>query len=120
MCTLSNLTQYTLTPSRPGGLTYVVALISNVLTAAQGSASERSQTTFIVERVSPPLQADDRLDYALLLNELEKFSKLTKPHDSPKRRAEWAQEAATTLSSAKKAKALSREPTNPPLPDSSK
>ena len=124
MCTLGNLTQYTLTPSRPGGLTYVVALISNVLTAAQGSASEPLQTTFIVDRVSQPLQADDRLDYALLLNELEKFSKLAKPHDSldtscSKRRAEWAQEAATTLSSAKKAKALSREPTNTPLPDSS-
>ena len=120
MCTLSNLTQYTLTPSRPGGVTYVVALISSVLSAAQGSASEPSQTTFIVDRVSPPLQADDRLDYALLLNELEKFSKLGKPDDTPKRRAEWAQEAATTLRSAKKAKALSREPTNAPLPEDAK
>ena len=119
MCTLGNLTQFTLTPSSPNGATYCLALISSVLTTPRKSDAQGAQdeVTFIVDRVSIALTADDRLPYALLLEEMAKLAKLTKPDERPKRRAEWAKETAAALTVAKKARSLSREPTNTPLPN---
>ena len=77
----------------------------------------QDEVTFIVDRVSNALIADYRLPYALLLEDMAKLATLTKPDERPKRRAEWAKETAAALSVAKKAKSLSREPTNTPLPN---
>ena len=110
MCTMENLVQFNLSPSKPKGTTYCLALISSILNTADVD-------TYIVDRVSDPIQTDDRLSYALLLDNMSKLAKLAKPDERSKRSPEWAQETCTALTSAKKARLLSREPTSGPLPE---
>ena len=110
MCTVENSEHFNLTPSNPQSGTYYLALISNVI-------STKDSLSYIVDRVSQPLQSDDRLPTAQLLEEMIKLAKHAKPDERPKRSATWAQDLATSLKSAKRAKALSREPTEAPLPE---
>ena len=109
MCTVQNSVHFNLTPSNPKSGTYCLAVISNIIKTGD-------EVTYIVDRVSSALQADDRLPHALLLEEMAKLAKLAKPDERPKRSASWAVETASALTSAKKTRALSREPTNTPLP----
>ena len=110
MCTLENCPQFNLTPSNLKHGMYRLALISSVNETKGG-------ITYIVDRVSGVLEADERLSHAMLLDEMAKLTKIAKPDERPKRSASWASETSTTLTAAKKTRALSREPTNTPLPE---
>ena len=116
MCTLDNLMQFKLTPSRVGGVTYAVVLISGVILPVTGSALEPSSCTYVADRVHI-LSADYRTAYAALLRELAKVVTLFRSNGQVKRSDDWVATTTASLASAKKVRRLSKEPTNAPLPD---
>ena len=115
ICNEHNLTDYKMAPPRRGGgVQYVLLVISGVRETPATGAAEPRRKTFMVERI----QLTEAADFEHCQQMLTKLSHARSEFifEGTKRdQSAWADEAATPVSSAKKARRLSAAPTDASL-----
>ena len=112
VCTLKNLTDFLLAPSKPGHPQYALVLISSMTNASAEADSSQQGPTYTVDKVKP-LNADVVADYRTMMRKLYHISRSLKFEGTPKRPVQWP----STPYTGRKSRRLSASPTADHLDD---
>ena len=112
ICTMDNLVHYKMAPPKPGGIQYVLALVSGFVPASGPTAE--SIMIDMVESIS----ADDVDDHKMILRKLRALAANTAFSATPTKRTTWS--PSRSPFDAKKVRTLAKHPTDASLPDSAR
>ena len=109
ICTMDNLVHYKMSPPRPGGREYALALVSGFR-----PATDSTKGTLMIDYVES-IDTNNIEDYKKMLRKLASLAKGATFARNPAKRPSWS--PTRTPHTAKKTRQLSHNPTDASLPD---